>query len=271
MSSNPQNPLTSRTARTVVLVLACSVAVVLLVPPGIATVGTPDSCTSFHYVIGGVSHASLPSSLTPGAQVTVAFTLAGCTRTLSFVSYNATSDFSLPPQTVYTSLTGTFGPGAHELGITVPPCYYQLDFVYGAAITQFNGTSGTYHGSNRFIDGSTGGQACETQTTTSTSTTTTTQPSTTTSDTSSTTESSSTTTQPSTTTSEATSSTQSSTTTSQTTSTTESGSTTSETSSATTSQTTTTAQIPFFSSGTTVVLALGGALVGGVVMLRRRL
>lgn len=121
--------------------------------------------TGYHYfVLDGVNYTQLADiPLNAGDEVTVVFVLEGCgEETLSFVSYNATANHNLPDQTVFESDTGNFTAGTHTLDVTVPPCYYQLDFVFGAPIVHFDGTSaGTYHGQDRFIDGVQGGQACE--------------------------------------------------------------------------------------------------------------
>jgi hypothetical protein len=147
-------------------------------------VPTPPPCdgtialTGYHYfVLNGVNYTHLADiPLHAGDDVTVVFTLQGCgEKTLSFVSYNATSDFNLPDQTVFGSDTGSFTEGTHTMDVIVPPCYYQIDFVFGAAIENFNPDGGvTYHDEGRFIDGTQAGQACETHTTTSTTTGTTT-------------------------------------------------------------------------------------------------
>lgn len=124
-------------------------------PPPVCADNDQPSVTSYHYVVANVTYAHLPPGLPAGITASVIFTLGGCNeRMLSFVSYEATSDFNLPDQTVYDAETGTFGAGTHAMDIAVPPCYYQIDFVYGAVIAHFNPDAGvTYHGEGRFIDG----------------------------------------------------------------------------------------------------------------------
>ena len=76
---------------------------------------------------------------------------------VTLVSYNAGG--SLSDQTVYQAATQTFvTPGPHTLTVKVPTSSYQIDFVCGEAITQFNpGQNVTYHGEHRFIDSGSGG------------------------------------------------------------------------------------------------------------------
>lgn len=175
-STHPKLPATS--VRSFLATVLVALAFLLMVPTGAAshpdgTQGGPDGCITFYYVIGGQNYTSLPTNLTPGAVIDANFNLgAECSHVVSFVSYNATAGFALPPQTVFSFSTGEFGPGNHSLQITVPPCYFQLDFVYGPVITQFNETSGTYHGGHRFIGGRTGGSECLPPTSSSSTTTT---------------------------------------------------------------------------------------------------
>ncbi len=129
-------------------------------PPCVSPIGM----TTYHYfLVGGVNYTSLDDlPLQAGDEVTIVFTLEGCgNKVLSFVSYNATANFNLPDQTVYSSDTGNFTAGIHTMDVIVPPCYYQIDFVFGTVIEHFDSAAGvTYHGQNRFIDGTVGGNAC---------------------------------------------------------------------------------------------------------------
>jgi hypothetical protein len=223
-------------------------------------VPTPPPCddttlvlTGYHYfVVAGVTYAHLSDvPLSAGDDVTVVFTLLGCgERTLSFAAYDAVADLSdLPAQTVNNADSGDFGNGTHTMDVIVPPCFYQLDFVFGKVIEHFAPDEGvTYHGQQRFIDGTAGGQACTTTSSTSGTTSDTTTSTTTSTESTSTTSTTSTTSETTSTTSETTS-----------------------TTSGTTTSPTTSTQIPFFPSGTAVVLGLVGALGGALVMLRRRL
>jgi len=119
----------------------------------------------------------LQDRVSPGDRVTAYFTIAaGCPDLkLSLVSYKAvTSTVNLETvvsQTVFMSDTNTFGPGSHNLTITVPPCYYQVDFVTGDVITQFGpiatNPNNFYHARGVFIDGANGGaNTCATPTNT---------------------------------------------------------------------------------------------------------
>jgi hypothetical protein len=202
---------TPRTRLVPPIALALVGAVAFLVPPAAAWT---CAISDFHYEVGG--NTVTLANVHAGDAVSVVFTLNdGCSaRQLSFASYNTTSNPSdLDAQTLFDSDTGTFGMGTHTLTVTVPPCYYQLDFVWGPVIEHFDTAHGvTYHGRqtytefpNDFIDGSTGGAACGTQTTTSSSTT------------------------------------------------------------------NTTTQIPFFPSATALLVGVGGAALGTLFMLRRKL
>jgi hypothetical protein len=124
-------------------------------PPQVCEDTDLPTLTAYHYVIGNVTYAHIPADLEAGTTVSVIFTLEGCNeRVLSFVSYHTTADFNLPEQTVFDAETGTFGEGTWAMDIEVPPCYYQIDFVYGAVIVVFNPDAGiTYHDEGRFIDG----------------------------------------------------------------------------------------------------------------------
>jgi hypothetical protein len=145
----------------------------------LATMGDTQTCCqgdmvslgAYSYLVNG-SPAAL-SSAKAGDSLTVLFHLDGqCGKLrLSFVSYNTTADHNLPDQTVFSSDTGLFGPGDHQLTIKVPPCFFQIDFVYGKVIEHFDPAHGvTYHDEGRFIDGSTGGSECVPQTTTTSTT-----------------------------------------------------------------------------------------------------
>ncbi len=129
---------------------------------------TPTPCpehsltvAQYHYIVNNVSYNQLAGHVNAGDQVTVDFILAGCgLKTLSFVSYNAPANFSLPTQTLFISDTQTYEAGENTLNITIPPCYYQVDFVYGTVISNFNPPQVTYGAQNRYIDGISGGNAC---------------------------------------------------------------------------------------------------------------
>lgn len=134
-------------------------------PPCVSTIGLE----SYHYyVVEGETYDSLDDvPLHAGDEVTVVFTLEGCgEKTLSFVSYAATEDFALEDQVVFDSDTGTFVEGVHTMDVIIPPCFYQVDFVFGGVIEHFNPPTVTYHAEGRFIDGTQGGMECPPETTT---------------------------------------------------------------------------------------------------------
>jgi hypothetical protein len=145
-----------------------------------ATAWTEQECksnalTGYHYVLKGVEYNRLSdakSHLMAGDEITVVFNVSpDCgNRELSFVSYNATSDFNLKDQTVFDSDTGTFHGADNHMAIKTPPCWWQMDFVMGGVIQKFSPPEGTYHAQKRFIDGTTGGRSCDTPTPTPTET-----------------------------------------------------------------------------------------------------
>lgn len=135
-----------------------------------------------------------------GDTASVSFTVAaGCQNLeLSLVSYKAPSNVysedTAPQQVLYKADHEFLGAGPHTLTVELPPCFYQLDFVYGAPIEQFGGSS-FYSKQNRFIEGVMGGTtSCSQQTATTTSTTSTSESTSTETTTTATTESNATTT-----------------------------------------------------------------------------
>lgn len=126
--------------------------------PGAAAV------SSFHYVVDGVSYSEseLTAHAGSGDPVTVVFTVDCAVQTFTFVAYDATSSaFTLETQTVKSYETSSFGPGTHSLNLTLPPCYYQLEFATGERITQLDSVHGaTYIGEGRFISGIQSGHEC---------------------------------------------------------------------------------------------------------------
>ena len=108
-----------------------------------------------------------------GDMVTVTFTVAaGMSDQLTLVSYIAPgSSFDSSTayeQQIYDEATGTFGPGTHTLSVLLPNCYYQVDFVCGAAINELgNPNAGPdsanifYSAQDRLISADNGGtQVC---------------------------------------------------------------------------------------------------------------
>ncbi len=107
-----------------------------------------------------------------GGTATVNFTVAeNCTLQLSLVSYKAPSaSFSASTasqQVIFDSKTMTLGAGAHTLSVSVPNCFFQVDFVFGAPIATLGpaGSSNFYSAQGRLISGMNGGTAsCATTT-----------------------------------------------------------------------------------------------------------
>jgi parallel beta-helix repeat protein len=99
--------------------------------------------TCISYVINGCTRVTtLAGNTHEGDQVQVFFTLApGYTDTLSLVSYTAPESTFVAAdaskQVVFDSQSGTFTGGTHSLTITIPVCYYQIDFVCGPIIDHF--------------------------------------------------------------------------------------------------------------------------------------
>jgi hypothetical protein len=123
------------------------------------------------YVINGRSYSCLDGNTTEGATVTVNFTTTMAPETLTLVSYYAPgssfSDSNAYQQLIYQDDTQTFTTtGAHSLTVKIPNSYYQIDFVCGQAIGQFEPNASnygpdsanvTYHAEGRFIDSDNGG------------------------------------------------------------------------------------------------------------------
>lgn len=134
--------------------------------------GTPPPCTetgnmlqSFNYTINGKTVDRLEGNVSPGDHVTVNFTLAGeCSNHVySLAAYQAPSaTFSrdtASQQVLSSQDTGSFGNGVHSLSVTVPSCFYQVDFVSGPVIEHLGPANSTnfYSDQNRLIDAENGG------------------------------------------------------------------------------------------------------------------
>jgi Calpain family cysteine protease len=98
-----------------------------------------------------------------GDTITVTFDTLPCAKDTEFslVAYAAPNgDFNqsnIDHQQEWGDSTGTFqGAGHHSLTVTLPDGYFQLDFVQGAAITNF-ATGERYHSDDTFIAGVQGG------------------------------------------------------------------------------------------------------------------
>ncbi|HEX5243482.1 MAG TPA: hypothetical protein VFW23_09510, partial [Tepidisphaeraceae bacterium] len=94
----------------------------------------PKLLSGITYTIDGTKTVStLTNNVQEGDTVTANFTAAkNASVTLSLVSYHAPSATFDPTtanqQVVADSKTATFGPGAHSMTVTVPDCYFQIDF-----------------------------------------------------------------------------------------------------------------------------------------------
>lgn len=119
------------------------------------------------YIIdGNWSHplTDLRGHVHQGDTVEVQFTVnSGHTDMFSLVSYTAPgSSFSASTasqQRIYQDSSAVFGPGVHTLTVLVPPCYFQVDFVCGAAIDQLGpaGSNIFYSAQGRLISADNGG------------------------------------------------------------------------------------------------------------------
>jgi len=116
------------------------------------------SCIS--YLVNGCTKVTtLAGNTHEGDQVQVTFTVAaGKTDTISIVSYTAPdATFNASDayeQVIFDSATGTYTGGTHTLCITIPLCYYQIDFVCGPVMCHFGpaGSNSFYHAQNRIFD-----------------------------------------------------------------------------------------------------------------------
>ncbi len=99
-----------------------------------------------------------------GGTATANFTVAaGCTVQLSLVSYKAPSaSFSASTasqQVLFDSDTQTLTAGVHSLSVSVPNCFFQVDFVFGSPIATLGpaGSNNFYSAQGRLISGMNGG------------------------------------------------------------------------------------------------------------------
>jgi len=95
--------------------------------------------SNISYTANGVAISGLYGNVQAGDTVGVDFTVApGCDLQVSLAAYTAASgsyvDYEAPLQQLYgTPATGTFTAGSHHLSVTAPSCYFQVDFIRGAA------------------------------------------------------------------------------------------------------------------------------------------
>jgi hypothetical protein len=119
------------------------------------------------YIIDGNwchPYTDLRGHVHQGDTVEVQFTVnSGHTDMFSLVSYTAPgSSFSASTasqQQIYQDSSAVFGPGVHTLTVLVPSCYFQVDFVCGAAIDQLGpaGSNIFYSAQGRLISADNGG------------------------------------------------------------------------------------------------------------------
>lgn len=125
------------------------------------------------YVINGTTTVSdLRGNTHQGDTVQVNFTVAAgaLPHAFTLVSYTAPgSSFdanTASQQTIFDLDTGTFGPGSHSLLVTIPNCFYQIDFVCGYAIDHLGpaGSNIFYSAQNRLFSADNGGTvSCNSQ------------------------------------------------------------------------------------------------------------
>ena len=133
--------------------------------------------TSFRYLVNGARQFNdMTGNIRQGDHVKATITLAaGCTGIqVTLVSYTAPTPYfawtNAYLQRPYQIATGTFNAGDSNLEVDVPTCYFQIDLVRGAAITQLgvnaagqpdpNGND-FYSRQNRLLDADNGGtNAC---------------------------------------------------------------------------------------------------------------
>lgn len=129
-----------------------------------ATCVGSDAIDSVSYVVDGNPVSSL-SAVQQGSTVQANFVVkAGCTVDFGLAAYEAPQATWDPAkanlQELFVSKAGNFGPGAHSLEVTVPDCYYQVDFFTGAVLPQLSATV-NYSAQGRLISFTNGGsEAC---------------------------------------------------------------------------------------------------------------
>jgi hypothetical protein len=133
-------------------------------PPELAS-----KLASFSYTINGVGgFDKLDGNVKPGDTVKVDFEVAeGCEDVeLSLVAYDAPDDEftkeNATQQVLFDSATGKFDAGKHSLEVTLPDCFFQVDFVFGAPIEKFGpvDSSNYYADQGRLIDAEVAGEEC---------------------------------------------------------------------------------------------------------------
>jgi len=129
-----------------------------------------SALSNIYYVINGTTVVTdLRGNVHQGDVVEVFFTVnvGEHPHQYTLVSYTAPSPTFIASeasqQEIFDEATGIFGPGEHSLTVTVPHCYFQIDFVCGAAIDQLGpaGSNIFYTPQMRLFSADNGGtQAC---------------------------------------------------------------------------------------------------------------
>lgn len=119
------------------------------------------------YTVGTVSNLTNMSTAKAGDKVRANFTIAENCKDieLSLAAYKVKSKTWSKEQAVSNehknSSTGKFSTGSSYLEVTVPDCYFELDFVKGSVIKTFGpATSTNYYGTDRLIRQDLGGVEC---------------------------------------------------------------------------------------------------------------
>lgn len=117
-----------------------------------------DCVTDIVYRSNGETNSKLRNSLQQGDTVSAAFRISdGCRVQLSLVSYTAAEPFWNPntahEQVLFDEDSEYFGPGNHQLTVSIPDCNFQVDFVTGPSL----GEQPPFYG-DRLIDADNGGQ-----------------------------------------------------------------------------------------------------------------
>ncbi len=147
----------------------CCLITILLANCQIATAASDSAIAkNISYRINGKAYNSL-SNVKQSDSVTVIFTTdTGTSPALfSLVTYKAPdsvySEQTANQQVIFDTMSAICYPGSHKLTVVLSGCFYQLDFVAGAAIVQLGpeGSNNFYSEQNRLIASSNGGkEAC---------------------------------------------------------------------------------------------------------------
>lgn len=124
----------------------------------------PAAISSVTYKVNGSVVSELTAGLPDGATVEVTFDLAaGCEDLQVGLAAYETSSATWDPskaedQELFAKDTGVFDAGTPgTLSVTVPECYFQVDFFTGPVLTKLTATD-NYTSQGRLIDAGHGGQ-----------------------------------------------------------------------------------------------------------------